>query len=169
MTDGPPGRPSRRRPSPLVRLLLRAPAPLYRWRLGGVLGGRFLLLTHAGRRSGRLYRTPLEVLGPGSLPDEVLVLAGFGRDSDWVRNVRAGHAVEVAIGRRRFVPVWRELDERAAADALAAYERRNRWIAPVVRRMLGRLAGWRYDGGPESRRRLVRRLPVLGFRPAGEG
>jgi hypothetical protein len=114
-----------------------------------------------------MYSTPLEVVGPGTMPGEVLVLAGFGRGSDWLRNVQAGCAAEVAIGRHRFVPLWRELEERAAAEALAAYEHRNRWMAPVVRRLLGRLAGWHYDGTPESRRRLVRELPIIAFRPAG--
>ena len=37
----------------LRRALFRAPIWLYRLGLGGLLGGRFLLLTHTGRTSGR--------------------------------------------------------------------------------------------------------------------
>ena len=31
--------------------------------------------------------------------------------------------------------------------------------------VLSRLVGWRYGGGPTARRRLVRQLPVVAFRP----
>jgi deazaflavin-dependent oxidoreductase (nitroreductase family) len=151
--------------SAVFRRLLRAPALLYRWRLGWLLGERFLLLTHVGRRSGRHYRTPLEIVGRGSGADEVVVLAGLGDDADWLRNIRVRPAVELQVGRRRFVPVHRELDEREADAVLAEYERRHRWIAPVVRAVLSRLVGWRYDGTPDARRRLVRELPLIAFGP----
>ena len=45
-----------------MRWLLRAPIALYRLGLGGLLGQRFLCLTHAGRVSGRLRTTVIEVL-----------------------------------------------------------------------------------------------------------
>jgi deazaflavin-dependent oxidoreductase (nitroreductase family) len=150
--------------SPLARRLLRAPAVLYRWHLGWLLGERFLCLTHVGRRSGRLYYTPLEVIGAGG--DEFVVLAGRGPSADWLRNISTGPALDVAVGRRRFVPAHRVLGEQEAEAVIAGYERRHRWLAPLVRAVLSRLVGWRYDGGPAARRRLVRELPVVAFRPA---
>lgn len=69
------------------------------------------------------------------------------------------------VGRERFAPTHRELDVDEAAAVLADYERRNRLAAPVVRRVLSRLVGWRYDGSEQARRRLVRERPVLAFRP----
>jgi deazaflavin-dependent oxidoreductase (nitroreductase family) len=151
-------------PSPLARRLLRAPALLCRWRLGWLLGERFLCLTHVGRRSGRRYHTPLEVIGASG--GEFVVLAGRGPSADWVRNIRTRPALEVAVGRRRFAPAHRELGEHEAEAALAGYERRHRWLAPLVCAALSRLVGWRYDGSPAARRRLVRELPVVAFRPA---
>jgi deazaflavin-dependent oxidoreductase (nitroreductase family) len=104
----------------------------------------------------------LEVIGgPGTLPGEVIVVAGLGRTADWYRNVRARPAAEVAIGRRRFRPTHRVLDEDEAAEALADYERRNRWAAPVVHRMLSWLVGWKYDGSSVARRRSVHELPLV--------
>ena len=50
---------------------------------------------------------------------------------------------------------------------LAGYERRNRWVAPVVRAVLSRLVGWHYDGSESARRRLVGELPMVAFRPIG--
>jgi hypothetical protein len=31
--------------------------------------------------------------------------------------------------------------------------------------MLGRLVGWRYDGSPAARRRVVEQLPMVAFTP----
>ena len=151
--------------SPLLRRVLEAPTYLYDVHAGWLLDRRFLRLTHIGRRSGRRYRTMLEVIGEDHGTGEALVMAGLGRSAQWLRNVQAGNAVEVAIGRRRFRPRHRMLAPQEASEALADYERRNRWLAPVVRRVLSRLVGWRYDGSAGARLRLVSELPVVGFRP----
>ncbi|MBV9160915.1 MAG: nitroreductase family deazaflavin-dependent oxidoreductase [Pseudonocardiales bacterium] len=149
-------------------MFLRAPARLYDWRCGWLLGHRFLRLTHVGRNSGRRYQTILEVIGTGPAVNEFLVVAGLGRAADWYRNLRATPPVEVAIGRSRFRPVHRILNVEEAVAALTDYERRNRWITPVIRRMLSWLLGWRYDGSGPARQRLVRELPIVAFRPAHE-
>jgi hypothetical protein len=96
------------------------------------------------------------------------VMAGFGRSSDWFRNIQAAPAVEVAINGCRFPPRHRILDENQAAATLADYERRNRLIAPIVRRVLSRLAKSPYDGSAAARHRLVRQLPMVGFRPLSD-
>jgi deazaflavin-dependent oxidoreductase (nitroreductase family) len=44
----------------------------------------FGILTHVGRKSGRLYRTPVNVF---RAPDGFLIALTYGRDSEWVRNV----------------------------------------------------------------------------------
>ena len=45
-----------------MRWLFRLPVYLYRCHCGGLLGHRFLLLIHRGRRTGRRYETVLEVM-----------------------------------------------------------------------------------------------------------
>ena len=52
----------RSRPTGALRLAFRLPIYLYRLGLGRLLGHRFMLLTHRGRRSGRVYQTALEVV-----------------------------------------------------------------------------------------------------------
>ena len=149
----------------MLTRLLRAPARLYDWRLGWILGRRFLRLTHLGRRTGRKYQTVLEVVGENRGRDEVIVIAGLGHSAQWYRNVLAGKATEVAICRERFAPLHRELDRLEAADVLAVYEQRNRYIAAVVRRVLSWLVGWRYDGTEAKRQRLASELPMVALRP----
>ncbi len=149
----------------LVRVL-RAPAFLYDHDLGWLLGRRFLRLTHRGRRSGRDYHVMLEVIGEDRRQRELFVMVGLGRAAQWYRNVGAGGAIEIAVGRERFAPAYRTLDVAEAATVLAGYERRNRLIAPVLRVVLSRLVGWRYDGSASARERLVAERPVLAFTPA---
>jgi deazaflavin-dependent oxidoreductase (nitroreductase family) len=149
----------------LIRAL-RAPNGLFDWNLGWLLGRRFLRLTHRGRRSGRCYRTMLEVIDSDRARHEVFVIAGLGRRAQWYRNVIAGGAVELAIGSEGFRPDYRELAPAEAAVVLDGYEGRNRLLAPIGRAVLSQLVGWRYDGSPRARERLVNELPILAFRPA---
>lgn len=90
-------------------------------------------------------------------------MSGFGKDAQWYRNVIAGGAVEVRIARNRFSPAVRPLGTEEAAAALAIYERGHRLLTPIVRPLLSRLSGLRYDGSPASRRRVVEALPLLAF------
>jgi deazaflavin-dependent oxidoreductase (nitroreductase family) len=156
-----------RTPGPTVVKLLGAPAHLYDWHAGWLLGRRFLRLTHVGRRTGRHYQTMLEVIGENRTSREVIVIAGLGRSAQWYRNLQAHDAIEVAIGRERFTPLHRELSESEATSVLAAYERRNRPISPIIQRALSWLVGWRYDGTDAARRRLATELPVIALRPSG--
>ena len=152
------------KPGPLLKRALRLPVFLYGIGAGRLLGHRFLLLAHRGRRSGRVFRTPLEVVAWDAGLREAVVMSGFGRRSDWFLNALAGGAEEVRIASSTFRPEVRELGVDEAARALAVYERRNRLLAPVVRMVLSRLAGFRYNGSDAARRELVERLPLVGLR-----
>jgi deazaflavin-dependent oxidoreductase (nitroreductase family) len=46
----------------------------------------FGILTHVGRKSGRVYRTPVNVF---RAPEGFLIALTYGRESEWVRNVIA--------------------------------------------------------------------------------
>jgi hypothetical protein len=59
----------------------------------------------------------------------------------------------------------RQLDADEAVRAVAAYERRNRIVAPILRAVLSKTAGFRYDGSESARRRLVEELPLVALRP----
>jgi deazaflavin-dependent oxidoreductase (nitroreductase family) len=155
------------RPGPILGRALRLPVHLYDLGAARLLGHRFLLLTHRGRRSGRLYRTMLEVVGWDPERREAIVMSGFGPNANRRLNVLAGGAVEVRIAGLRFEPRLRSLEREEAVGVVADYERRNRVAGPIVRAILSRLAGFRYDGSAESRHRLVEALPLLAFGPSG--
>jgi deazaflavin-dependent oxidoreductase (nitroreductase family) len=157
------------RPGKVLRPLLRAPAVIYDWRLGWLLGHRFIRLSHTGRRSGRTYQTVLEVLHIDQATEEIVVVAGLGRTTDWLRNLEAGGPSEVALATRRFPAQHRILNTAEAIAVLADYERRNRLIMPVIRRMLTWLTGWHYDSSPEARQHVVQQLPMIGLQPTKTG
>jgi deazaflavin-dependent oxidoreductase (nitroreductase family) len=117
---------------PVTRKLINSPVRLYERNLGWLLGNRFVCLTHAGRKSGRRYRTVLEVLRTDEAADEIVVLVGQGPSADWYRNIQAHPGIEMVAGRRNFVPQHRVLDEAEALAVMSDYERRNRWATPVV-------------------------------------
>jgi deazaflavin-dependent oxidoreductase (nitroreductase family) len=148
------------------RWLLRAPVYLYRWKCGWLLGHRFLLLIHIGRRTGLRRCTVLEVIEYRAAGPEAVVISGFGRSAGWLRNIEAASGPQVVIGSRRFVALHRFFDEEEAIKVIAGYERRNWLIAPLVRWTLSRLLGWRYYGSASDRRQLVRQLPLIAFRRA---
>ncbi len=167
MTE-PSGEPVADQPSPprgLLRLLLGLPVHLYHAGLGFLFGRRFLFLVTKGRRTGLRRETVLEVVRYDKSIREAVVVAGWGVKTGWLHNVEAGLAQEVRIGRDRYVPVHRVLETDEATAILAEYERQNRLIRPVVWRVLSSLVGWRYDGTPEARRRVVEQLRMVGFRP----
>lgn len=156
-------------PGPILRRALRLPVHLYDLGAAGLFGHRFLLLTHRGRRSGRLYRTMLEVVDWDPERREATVMSGFGPDANWRLNVLAGGAVEVRIAALRFEPQVRTPGPEEAAGTVADYERRNRVIGPIVRAVLSRLAGFRYDSSAAARRRLIEALPLVAFSPRDGG
>lgn len=67
-------------PARWLRPLLKAPALLYDVGLGWVCGRRFLLLTHRGRRTGRIHRTVLEVVSYDAERGEATVVSAWGRE-----------------------------------------------------------------------------------------
>jgi deazaflavin-dependent oxidoreductase (nitroreductase family) len=147
--------------SRLLVLLFRAPIGLYGLGLGWLLGHRFLLLTHRGRVSGRVYQTVIEVVRYDSRTRESVVVSGWGTQADWYRNIRASPPIEVQTARERYQPTCRELAPEENYPIVADYVRR---MPPVARPLAYRL-GLDVPGPEEERRAHAARLLLIGFRP----
>ena len=52
----------------------------------------FGILTHVGRKSGRVYRTPVNVF---RAPEGFIIALTYGRESEWVKNVVAAGGCEL--------------------------------------------------------------------------
>ena len=60
--------------------------------MGPAMAGRYMVITHTGRKSGMKRRTPVNY---AMVDDEVYCTAGYGSGSDWYRNIIANPQVEV--------------------------------------------------------------------------
>ncbi|WP_323095440.1 nitroreductase family deazaflavin-dependent oxidoreductase [Intrasporangium sp. YIM S08009] len=154
---------------PWLKALYAAPNALYDHGLGWVLGHRFLRLEHVGRHSGRRFTAVVEALQYDPATGEAVVMAGYGHGADWLRNVRAAGSARVEFAHGPRPASVRVLGVEEAAEVLAGYERRHPVLRPALRPYLSSLAGWRYDGSPDARRRLVSQLPMVAFRPLRPG
>ncbi len=141
-------------PSGALRLLLRAPVLLYRAGLGRLLGRRFLLLEHVGRKTGRLRRTVLEVVRHDAARDVYYVAVGFGTGSDWYRNLVATPECAIEIGGRRSQRRARPLPPEEGAELMAGYARRH----PRAARSLARFMGFEVDGSEADYREVAGEL-----------
>lgn len=154
----------RSKPTGALRLAFRLPIYLYRLDLGWLLGHRFVLLTHRGRKSGRVRQTVLEVVHYEPSTRETVVVSGWGERSDWYRNLEVQPALEVRIGRERYVPEQRFLTPREVYAEIADYERRHPWAV----RILAPLLGFRLGGSDAARRAFAGSLRMVAFRPLQE-
>jgi deazaflavin-dependent oxidoreductase (nitroreductase family) len=150
-------------PRGLARLAFRLPIGLYRWGLGGLLGNRFLLLTHTGRKTGRERRTALEVVRYDKEKSIFVVAAGFGTRSDWYQNLRARPQAVVQSGGSRWNMRAEFLSPDRAGEELLDYGRRN----PLALRELIRFMGFKAGDSPEEIRGVGRMLPMVAFSPQG--
>ncbi len=141
-------------PGRLTRHLARLPILLYRLRLGWLLGGRFLLLTHVGRKTGLQRRTMLEVVHHDADSATYFVAAAWGEKAQWLRNIQAHSQVEVTVGRRSSGAIARAVSQEEAERVLETYARQHR----IAMRVLGRVLG---SSDPHK---LAQTLPIVAVR-----
>ena len=87
---------------------------------GQVRKGRYPVVTHVGRKSGKTYQTPLD-----AFPTKTgyVLVARYGPESDWVQNVLdAGEATLRVEGTEHSLGSPRLVDLDQALEALAAAE-----------------------------------------------
>lgn len=84
----------------------------------------FGIVMHRGRRSGRTYRTPVNVFRDGN--DYIFALT-YGAETDWVRNVLAADGCELITRGQRITLTH----PRLFTDF------NKRWAPPLVRFFLG--------------------------------
>ena len=112
-----------------------------RWLLNGKVmpGGAILLLTHRGRRTGKIYTTPVEALVDDAGRGEIVITPMRGERTDWYRNVLAGGLVRVRFRGEDFAaPTFRRLLERESREALAHYVREHPLFGRIVARGMAR-------------------------------
>jgi len=131
-----------------------------RWMLQALSPAPVIVLVHRGRKSGRVFRTPVEALHKDPGGREFVVAPMWGRSSDWYRNVAAGGLVEIHVRGEALQVEWRELDEAERRAAMDAYRDAHPIYSRIVLRMIVRVNG--LEGDPEQA--VLRELPMLRLR-----
>ena len=160
----------RRKPGRLALAVFRLPLPLYRRGWGWLLGHTFLLLVHAGRKTGKPHSATAMVLRYDRQTHEAVIFSAWGQDTDWIRNIRVRPALQVQIGQESFTPQQRFLSEDESVAVVAGFRRRHPWRL----RLATWIMGWEDLRSDAAAREFVSTRPFVSFRPAdpsraGEG
>ncbi|MEZ4657897.1 MAG: nitroreductase family deazaflavin-dependent oxidoreductase [Caldilineaceae bacterium] len=152
------------KPTGLTRLFLRLPIWLYRWRLGWLLGGRFVMIRHTGRKSGLPRDTVIELVHYRPETDTYFIASGWGEKADWFRNIQKTPTVLLFTRNKRLPALTRRLSTAEAADILARYAT----LHPTSFRQLSKMMiGEALTNAPADCRRLAAVVPVVAIAPMG--
>jgi deazaflavin-dependent oxidoreductase (nitroreductase family) len=152
----------RRKPGRLALAVFRMPLRAYRHDAGWLLGHTFLLLVHTGRKTGRPHSTVAMVLRYDRGTREAVICSAWGPDADWVRNLRAGPAVQVQLGRESYTPKHRFLAEDESFEVAVQFRREHPWRL----RLLSTILGWGDLRDDTTAREFTRTHPFVALRPA---
>jgi deazaflavin-dependent oxidoreductase (nitroreductase family) len=155
----------RQRPGRLALAVFRIPLVLYSWGCGWLLGNTFLLLVHAGRKTGRSYSTVVMVLRYDPHTHEAVICSAWGEDGDWIRNLRAHPALKVQLGRKVFTPGQRFLSAEEGMAVLAGFQRRH----PYRSRLIAAVLGWGDLRCHSAAREFVSSRPFVSLWPLDSG
>jgi deazaflavin-dependent oxidoreductase (nitroreductase family) len=144
-------------PSGLSRLVFRAPIWLYRANLGALLGGRFLLLNHTGRKSGLPRQTVLEIVKHDQTASIYYLASGYGDKSDWYQNIIKTPHVRIQVGNKEYQAIAEQLTIHKAEEIMLEYGRKH----PTALRQLAKIMGYRIENNEEEYRAMGRLLPII--------
>jgi len=151
-----------RPPSKALRFGLRLPIWLYRVKLGWLLGDRFLMLNHVGRKSGLPHQTVIEVVNHDQQTDTYYVVSGWGEKSDWYQNIRQSPHLTVQVGSRKFQTNTEFIPQEKAVEILETYAREH----PIAfNELSGLFLGEHMKTGSDAPQRLAKKMPMVAFHP----
>jgi deazaflavin-dependent oxidoreductase (nitroreductase family) len=152
----------RHRPGRLALAVFRLPLVVYRHGWGRLLGTTFMLLVHAGRKTGQPHLMTAMVMRWDPSTREVVIFSGWGPNSDWVRNLRARPALRVEVGRESYTPQHRFLSEDESVAVTGDFVRRH----PYRLRLATRILDWPDLDSETVLRAFVHNHPFVALRPA---
>jgi|WetSurMetagenome_2_1015567.scaffolds.fasta_scaffold59650_2 deazaflavin-dependent oxidoreductase (nitroreductase family) len=147
------------RPRGLSRRLFKLPVYLYHLHLGSLLGNRFLLLHHQGRKSHQLYQAVIEVVKHDELSHTFYVVSGWGEKADWYQNIMAHPQVLIQVKDRIRYAIAERTSALVGENVIVSYYHHH----PLFFRELSRVMGYPFNGTEESVRTFGRSFPVVAF------
>ncbi len=124
-------------PTGVIRFLLRLPIIIYRLKLGWLLGERFVLLNHVGRKSGKIRKIVVEVVEHDKTDDIYYIASGWGYKSNWYQNLLATPAVTIQVGLQKKDVFAHTLPPEESVKILLDYRTKHRFAARELSRLMG--------------------------------
>ena len=149
-------------PTRALHFGLRLPIWLYRMHMGWLLGNRFLMLTHIGRKSGQPHQTVIEVVQHDKETDTYYVVSGWGEKSDWYQNIQKTPDVTIHVGRRKFQARAKFISLPKAIEIMEAYACDH---SLAFSELSSLFLGERMKPHSDAPRRLAEKMPMGGFHP----
>ena len=148
-------------PRAFARRLFALPVWLYRLNAGFLLGERFLLLRHVGRKTGQLHSTVLEVLRHDKGAHRFIVASGWEKRCQWLRNIECHPEVAFVVRNRVFSGNAVRLSQSDAYVELASYAADHPLAASVIFRWLSAQPFHKVE-----MRALADRIPIIALKYA---
>ena len=149
-------------PRGIKAIPFRAPIWMFRTGLGWIMGSRFLLLTHIGRKTGLPRQTVLEIINESPDRQVYTVVSGFGSKSQWYKNIIHNPKVKIQVGTKKFQALARRLDPDQAEKVFQDYIQRF----PRGFQTLAYLIGYQIEHTEEGYRKFSRQIPIIQFKCA---
>ncbi len=146
--------------------MFRLPLLFERVGLGGVervatrvIGVPWIVLDTVGRRTGRIHRVVLDVVGRDAASDVYYVQPAYGRAAHWVRNVIAHPELAARTGSRVFRARVRDATGDEGAAVVLRFIRAHPWYARMIVWFVGYVD--RIDRPDEELRAALVATPVF--------
>jgi deazaflavin-dependent oxidoreductase (nitroreductase family) len=139
-------------PKGLLKLFFRIPVYFYRIGLGRLFGERFVLINHIGRKSGNPYQTVVEVVEQEKESGNIIVVAGYGEQTQWYKNLQKLPETTIQLGKRKLSVHIVLLEPEDGEDIIARYMARYGKLTGQLFSMIG----YEWDGTETDARRIAR-------------
>lgn len=150
-------------PRGLLRLFLRMPIVLYRMHFGWLLGNRFLMLTHLGRKSGLPRKAVLEVVDHNFETGTYFVASGWRSKADWFLNIQLNPVIQIMAGRQTFKALASVMQPTESAAVFYNYALHHpQAFREISRLMMGEVL----QRTEEDCLRLAQSVPLVMLKPA---
>lgn len=147
-------------PRGFSRLFFRFPVFLYKSGFGWLFGDRLLLLNHIGRVSGKQRQAVLEVAHHDKKSNIYVVNVGFGKSSDWYKNLKKNPDVSIMVGNHTVNVHAEDLPSEEGGELMVSFFRKH----PIEARMAS-LIGYRVKNNEEDFRELGKELSFVKLTP----
>ena len=112
-------------PGKLLWAINRIPTWMFKLGLGGLLGDRFAMVVHRGRKTGRMNTVIVEVANGSHADGRIVVVCAYGERAQWWQNLKHSPTVKLEIGGKTYMAPRHEfLQKKDTEEAIASYWRR---------------------------------------------